>query len=92
MSNGRGFWGALRPGPLRLPKLTRAEKTALVEEAQALERRIAGTPSRCITELALKLKMAACPLLMPGARQPLTDSAARDLRAPAPGTPLADDR
>jgi hypothetical protein len=82
--------GRISAGPLRrLPKLTRAERTALQEEARALERRIAQTPSRCNGEVALKLKMAACSILMPGARAPLTESAARDLRSPAPGTPLA---
>ena len=82
--------GRISAGPLRrLPKLTRAEKAALLDEARTLERRIAGTPSRSIAEVGLKLKMAACSLIMPGGRQPLVDSAARDLLVPGFGNPDA---
>ena len=82
--------GRISAGPLRrIPRLTKAQREAILEEARLLEWRIAMTPSRTIAEVALKLKMAACSTLMPGARKPLVESAARDLRAPAPGTPLS---
>jgi len=66
---------------------TRAERAALVAEGRALERRIAGTRARRMAEVVLKLKMAACPILISGDWRPLVESAARDLERPLPEPP-----
>lgn len=71
------------------PPLTKSARIALAAEGRALERRIVETRSRSIAEVVLKLKLAACPILLSGGWRPLVDSAARDLSHPDPGTPLA---